>query len=95
MGILSSGWEVCREVPTSTLSAPNGALYISLDCLGDVTYVIPWTRLSYDTNDGGYHGDITEADLRSALLVAQEDVDWADREAGEAFFRIPPGWRSV
>jgi hypothetical protein len=62
--------------------------------LGDVTYVIPWTKLSYNRNDGGYHSDITEADLRSALPVAQ-DADWPDREAGEAFFRIPPGWRTV
>jgi sporulation protein YlmC with PRC-barrel domain len=63
--------------------------------LGDVTYVIPWTRLSYDKNDDGYHSDITEADLRSALPVAQGDADWVDREAGEAFFSIPPGWRTV
>jgi hypothetical protein len=33
--------------------------------------------------------------LRSALPVAQDDADWADREAGEAFFSIPPGWRTV
>jgi hypothetical protein len=62
--------------------------------LGDVTYVIPWTKLSYNKNDDGYHSDITEADLRSALPVAQE-ADWPDREGGEAFFRIPPGWRTV
>jgi sporulation protein YlmC with PRC-barrel domain len=62
--------------------------------LGDVSYVIPWTKLSYNSNDDGYHSDITEADLRIALPVGQE-ADWADREPGEAFFSIPPGWRTV
>ena len=54
--------------------------------LGDVTYVIPWTRLSYDKNDGGYHSDITEADLRNALPVAHEDADWGrSRSRGSVF----------
>jgi len=63
--------------------------------VGDVTYVIPWTKLSYDKEDGGYHSDITETDLRTALPVAEGNVDWIDREAGEAFFSIPPGWRTI
>ena len=63
--------------------------------LDDVPYVIPWAKLSYDKNDGGYHTDITEAELRSAPAAAHADADWADREAEEAFFSIPPGWRSV
>jgi hypothetical protein len=63
--------------------------------VGDVTYVIPWTKLSYDKNDGGYHSDITETDLRTALPVAEGNTDWIDHEAGEAFFSIPPGWRTI
>ena len=66
--------------------------------LDDVPYVIPWARLAYDEDDGGYHSDITETELRSAPAVAREDVDWADRESLEAldgYFRIPPGWRSI
>jgi hypothetical protein len=66
--------------------------------LDGVPYVIPWARLAYDANDGGYHSDITETELRSAPAVARGDVDWADRESLEAldgYFRIPPGWRSI
>jgi PRC-barrel domain len=63
--------------------------------LGEVTYVIPWSKLSYDKASGGYRTELTQADLQSALPAAQGDADWADREAGEAFFSIPPGWRSV
>jgi len=66
--------------------------------LEGVPYVIPWARLAYDENDGGYHSDITETELRSAPAVARGDVDWADRESLEAldaYFRIPPGWRSI
>jgi len=63
--------------------------------VGDVSYVIPFTKLLYDARDGGYRSDITEAEVHSALPVTQDDADWADREAGEAFFSIPPGWRTV
>jgi hypothetical protein len=63
--------------------------------LGDVTYVLPWSRLSYNKDEGGYRTDITQADLQSALPVGQDNTDLADGEAGEAFFRIPPGWRAV
>jgi sporulation protein YlmC with PRC-barrel domain len=64
--------------------------------LGDVPYLIPWARLSYEKNEGTYRTDITEAQLRSAPAGTQ--VDWGDREALEsleAFFRIPHGWRAV
>ena len=62
--------------------------------LGDVPYMIPWSRISYDKNEGSYRTEISEAQLRSAPT----QVDWADREgleSLEAFFRIPHGWRSV
>ena len=66
--------------------------------LDDVPYVIPWARLAYDEAVGGYRSDITEAQLRSAPAVARGDVDWGDRESREAldaYFRIPPAWRSI
>lgn len=66
--------------------------------LDGVPYVIPWARLAYGENDGGYHSDITETELRSAPAVVRGDVDWADRESLDAldgYFRIPPGWRSI
>jgi sporulation protein YlmC with PRC-barrel domain len=66
--------------------------------LDEVPYVIPWSKLRYDTNDGGYHTNITEAELSGAPAAAHGGVDWTDRdslEALDAFFRIPPGWRSI
>ena len=66
--------------------------------LDGVPYVIPWARLAYHEDDGGYHSDITEAELRTAPAVARGDVDLADRESLEAldaYFSIPPGWRSI
>jgi hypothetical protein len=66
--------------------------------LDDVPYVIPWSRLAYDENAGGYRSDITESELRGAPAAARGDVDWTNLESLEAldgYFRIPPGWRSV
>lgn len=66
--------------------------------LEDVPYVIPWARLSYDANAGGYRSAVSEAELRGAPAVARGDVDWADRESLDAldgYFRIPPAWRSI
>jgi sporulation protein YlmC with PRC-barrel domain len=64
--------------------------------LGDVTYVIPWPRLSYHKEDGGYHTDITEAELRGAPPAAYGDVDWPKGESEEEeIFHIPPGWRAI
>ena len=66
--------------------------------LDDVPYVMPWAKLAYHEDDGGYHSNITETELRSAPGVAREDVDWADRDSLEpldSYFRIPPGWRSI
>src|SRR4029453_1169307 len=62
--------------------------------LDDVPYVIPWARLAYDEDAGGYRSDITETELRGAPAAARGDLDWADRESLEAldaYFRIPPG----
>lgn len=61
--------------------------------MDDVAYVIPWPKLANDRRQDVYHGDLTEAELRSAPANRQGDLDWPDDpafEALEAFFRIPP-----
>jgi hypothetical protein len=66
--------------------------------LDGVPYVIPWARLTYEEKHGGYHSDLTETELHSAPAVARGHVDWTDREsldALDAYFRIPPAWRSI
>jgi sporulation protein YlmC with PRC-barrel domain len=64
--------------------------------LGDATYVIPWKRLSYNKQDGGYHTDTTEAELRSAPPAAYGDAAWTTGESEEEeIFHIPPGWRAI
>lgn len=67
----------------------------SLD-MKDVPYVIPWARVVYDKDNGAYRTEITEAQLRSGPAATQ--LDWGNPEAIEsleAFFRIPPAWRTV
>jgi hypothetical protein len=41
---------------------------------------IPWNKLTYDTNLGGYRTDITETQLRGAPAFSRDrDYDWTDR----------------
>jgi sporulation protein YlmC with PRC-barrel domain len=66
---------------------------------GQETYTIPWAKLSYDRDLGGYRTDITEADLRTAPSFAQTRegglLDEAQEEELHAHFRIPPYWRGA
>ena len=63
------------------------------------TFTVPWAKLSYDVDLGGYRTDITETDLRDAPSFAQtgEDasLDETQEEELHAHFRIPPYWRGA
>lgn len=53
--------------------------------LGGNEYTIPWSKLTYDTNLGGYCTDITEAQLKGSpdfgFNNAEDDDDgWFDRD---------------
>lgn len=48
--------------------------------MGQEEHTIPWNKLTYDTNLGGYRTDITETQLRGAPAFSRDrDYDWTDR----------------
>lgn len=48
--------------------------------LGGEEYTIPWSKLDYDMNLGGYRTDITEEQLRgSPAFYRDQAYDWNDR----------------
>jgi hypothetical protein len=49
--------------------------------MGEEEHTIPWNKLDYDTNLGGFRTDITEDQLRGApSFYRDRDYDWSDRE---------------
>jgi PRC-barrel domain len=48
--------------------------------MGEEEHAVPWSKLTYDTNLGGYRTDITEQQLRGAPTFTRDsDWDWSDR----------------
>jgi hypothetical protein len=44
-------------------------------------HAVPWSKLTYDTNLGGYRTDITEQQLRGAPAFSRDrSYDWSDRD---------------
>jgi sporulation protein YlmC with PRC-barrel domain len=50
--------------------------------LGGNEYTIPWNRLTYDSDQGGYVTNITEAQLKGSpdFGLNADDDDWFDRD---------------
>lgn len=51
--------------------------------VGDRYYPLPWDKLSYNTEMGGYIVDVSREVLEAAPCYAEEGADWTD----EAFAR--------
>jgi hypothetical protein len=48
--------------------------------IGAEEHAVPWNKLTYDTNLGGYRTDITEEQLRGAPAFSRDpNFDWSDR----------------
>ena len=48
--------------------------------MGTQEHSVPWNKLTYDTNLGGYRTDITEQQLRAAPAFSRDqEYDWSDR----------------
>jgi PRC-barrel domain len=48
--------------------------------MGTEEHAVPWNKLTYDTNLGGYRTDITEQQLRGAPAFSRDSTyDWNDR----------------
>jgi sporulation protein YlmC with PRC-barrel domain len=59
-------------------------------------HTIPWSKLTYDTNLGGYRTDITEEQLRGAPAFSRDrDWGWNDRNREQELhdhYRAPYYW---
>jgi hypothetical protein len=56
--------------------------------MGEEYYPMPWSKLDYDTELGGYRVDITEDQLRGAPKFSQStDWDWSNRTNDERVYK--------
>jgi PRC-barrel domain len=67
--------------------------------VGADEHTIPWNKLDYDTNLGGYRTDITEEQLRGAPgFYRDRDYDWSDRNRERElhdYWRAPYYWGGI
>jgi len=65
---------------------------------GVETHVIPWPKLKYEKDLGGYRIDITADELSASPGLVTDDQGWLDsaqEEELQAHYRIPPHGRSI
>jgi PRC-barrel domain len=56
--------------------------------MGEEHYPMPWSKLDYDTDLGGYRVDITEEQLRGAPNFSRStDWDWSNRTNDERVYK--------
>jgi hypothetical protein len=64
--------------------------------MGAEEHAIPWNKLTYDTNLGGYRTDVTEEQLRGAPAFSRDrNFDWNDRTREQELhehYGIRPYW---
>jgi hypothetical protein len=64
--------------------------------MGTEEHAVPWSKLTYDTNLGGYRTDITEDQLRGAPEFSRDPGwDWSDRNREQELhdhYRAPYYW---
>jgi sporulation protein YlmC with PRC-barrel domain len=64
--------------------------------MGTEEHTIPWNKLDYDPELGGYRTDITEDQVRGAPSFYRDpDYDWSDRERERElhdYWRAPYYW---
>jgi hypothetical protein len=64
--------------------------------LGEETYTIPWSKLDYETDLGGYKTDIAPDSLKAAPAFSHdEERDWSDREPERRlhqYYGVSPYW---
>jgi sporulation protein YlmC with PRC-barrel domain len=59
--------------------------------LGAHLYTVPWEKLHYDTGMGGYHTDITEAELQDAPTLPH-DSDQKREAEFRRYWKTPYYW---
>ena len=56
--------------------------------MGEEYYPMPWSKLDYDTDLGGYRVDVTEDQLRGAPKFSRStDWDWSNRTNDERVYK--------
>jgi sporulation protein YlmC with PRC-barrel domain len=64
--------------------------------IGEEEHSVPWNKLTYDTNLGGYQTDITADQLRGAPAFSRDpEYDWSDRTREQELhdhYRAPYYW---
>ena len=63
--------------------------------IGAHTHTIPWEKLKYDTQLGGFRTDITPEELTGAPMISGDEKDWWDRRREQDLhdhWKVPPDW---
>lgn len=64
--------------------------------LGEDTYTVPWGKLDYDVDLGGYRTEITSEQLKSAPdFYRSDDYQWRDRDRERdlhSYYGVSPYW---
>ncbi len=64
------------------------AVYGADNKKGEDYYPLPWSKLDYDTQLGGYRVDITENQLKGApKFTRSTDWDWSNRTNDERVYK--------
>jgi hypothetical protein len=63
--------------------------------IGEDSYTIPWGKLTYDVNLGGYKTDISTSQLQGAPSFGRDDASWSDRNRERGlhdYYGVSPYW---
>ena len=64
--------------------------------LGEDSYTIPWSKLTYDTELGGYRTDLTAEQVKAAPDFYRDDkYAWQDRDKERdlhSYYGVTPYW---
>ena len=63
--------------------------------IGAHEHTIPWEKLTYDTQLGGYRTDITQEQLTGAPVISGDERVWWDRRLEQDLhdhWKVPPYW---
>jgi hypothetical protein len=61
--------------------------------IGSQQHTIPWEKLKYDIQLGGFRTDITPEELTGAPVVSGDEKDWRDRRREQDLhdhWKVPP-----
>ena len=61
--------------------------------IGSQQHTIPWEKLKYDIQLGGFRTDITPEELTGAPVVSKDEKDWRDRRREQDLhdhWKVPP-----